>query len=364
MRVALLYRGMTPADAPNARLEPMIAALGLAGVTVVPVAYGDAWAAAVTRRLEDMAGVLVWADPISDEGDRRHLDRVLREVAAAGVWLGSHPDVIDRIGTKEVLVTTRDLGWGSDSHLYRTREDLRREFPRRLAADGVRVLKASRGNGGRTVWKVQLPHGTSGRDVPNDARVRVQHARARDGSATLMPLAELLAMVGEVFEAWDGTTRLVDQEFVPGITRGIVRCYLVGRSVVGFARQYPEGAQPRGPLDTVPASHSTPDAVMGLPAAKTMYPAEEPALAPLRESLESDWVPGMMARLGLEQDQLPALWDVDLLMSEPDDPETGGPPIRFVLCEINASSVMPFPPQAPARLAAQVSEAIRRSGDR
>ena len=100
-----------------------------------------------------------------------------------GVWLGSRPDVIDRIGTKEVLVTTRDLGWGSDSHLYRTREDLRREFPRRLAADGARVLKASRGNGGRTVWKVQLPHGTSGREVPNDAAVRVQHARARDGSA-------------------------------------------------------------------------------------------------------------------------------------------------------------------------------------
>ena len=35
-----------------------------------------------------------------------------------------------------------------------------------------------------------------------------------------MPLAELLAIVGEVFETWDGTTRLVDQEFVPGITEG------------------------------------------------------------------------------------------------------------------------------------------------
>jgi hypothetical protein len=32
-----------------------------------------------------MAGVLVWADPISDQGDRRLLDRVLREVATSGV---------------------------------------------------------------------------------------------------------------------------------------------------------------------------------------------------------------------------------------------------------------------------------------
>ena len=47
MRVALLYRGMAPEDAPSARLEPMIDALGLAGVAVEPVAYGDAWAAAV-----------------------------------------------------------------------------------------------------------------------------------------------------------------------------------------------------------------------------------------------------------------------------------------------------------------------------
>jgi hypothetical protein len=362
--VALLYRGTAPEDAPSARLEPMIAALGLAGVAVEPVAYGEAWAAAVTRRLTQVAGVLVWADPISDQGDRRLLDRVLREVATSGVWLGSDPDVIDRIGTKEVLVTTRDLGWGSDSHLYRTRGDLRREFPRRLAADGVRVLKASRGNGGRTVWKVQLPQGTTGREVPNDALVRVQHAQVRDGSATLMPLADLLATVGEVFEAWDGTTHLVDQEFVPGITRGIVRCYLVGRSVVGFARQYPEGAQPRGPLDTIPSPHSTPDIVMGLPSAKTMYPADEPALAPLRESLESDWVPGMVARLDLEEAQLPALWDVDLLMTEPADAQSADPAPRFVLCEINASSVIPFPPQAPARVAAHVSEAIRRSDDR
>jgi hypothetical protein len=351
---------MTPTDALSARLEPMAAALGIAGLTVEPVAYGDMWADAVTRRLVEVAGVLVWADPISDAGDRRRLDQVLREVAAAGVWLGSHPDVIDRIGTKEVLVTTRDLGWGSDSHLYRTREELRREFPRRLAADGVRVLKASRGNGGRTVWKVQLPHGSgSARELPAHEPVRVQHARVRDGSATMMPMAELLALVGEVFDAWDGTGRLVDQEFVAGITRGIVRCYLVGGRVVGFARQYPDGALPRGALDTLPAPGSTPDGVMGLPSAKTMYPAEEPALAELRESLETDWVPSMLSRLGLELDRLPALWDADLLLAGPAERKGDVPP-RFVLCEINASSVIPFPPETSAEVAAHVSEALRR----
>ena len=64
----------------------------------------------------------------------------------------------------------------------------------------MRVLKASRGNGGRAVWKVQLPHGAAGREVSNDVAVRVQHARVRDGSAILMPMSVLLAMVGEVFD--------------------------------------------------------------------------------------------------------------------------------------------------------------------
>jgi len=37
---------------------------------------------------------------------------MLRELAASGVFVTAHPDVILALGTKEVLYRTRDIGWG------------------------------------------------------------------------------------------------------------------------------------------------------------------------------------------------------------------------------------------------------------
>jgi hypothetical protein len=240
--------------------------------------------------------------------------------------------------------------------VYRTVEQFCSEFPDRLARDGVRVLKASRGNGGRTVWKVRVPAGPVRAALTPQTEVEVQHARIRDGSSASMPLAALLDRCAEAFDAWGGTAGLVDQEFVGGITRGIVRCYLVGGSVVGFARQYPEGAVPLGVLDVTPDSRQPAQAVMGLPSPKTMYPTDEPGFRGMRALLETDWVPGTLGLLGLGTDDLPALWDVDLLIA---DPEEGEVP-RFVLCEVNVSSVIPFPPAAPHRVASHVMGALER----
>jgi len=53
-------------------------------------------------------GVLVWVDPLSGGKDRSDLDSILRDLASRGVWVGSHPDVIMKMGTKEVLYRTRD----------------------------------------------------------------------------------------------------------------------------------------------------------------------------------------------------------------------------------------------------------------
>jgi hypothetical protein len=96
---------------------------------------------------------------------------------------------------------------------------------------------------------------------------------------------------------------------------------------------------------------------MGLPSPKTMYPPDEPDLAGLRTRLETEWVPGMTRLLGLTSTDLPALWDVDLLIADPRPDAVDGEQ-RFVLCEINASSVIPFPPEAPAAVANHVLESL------
>jgi hypothetical protein len=359
VRVAVLFRSSGPEAVLNPRLTPMAAALARRVVAVVPVPYVEGRERETAAALAGVDGVLVWADPLGDVGDRHGLDRVLREVAATGVWVSAHPDTVDRLGTKEVLVATREMSWGSDAHAYHSVEEFQAEFPARLAADGVRVLKASRGNGGRTVWKVRLPGGPA-RSSPSPIQtVAVQHARIRDRSTATMPLARLMDTCAGAFEAWGGTGGLVDQEFIGGITHGIVRCYLVGGKVVGFARQYPDGVVADGPLGVVPGTGPAAQDVMGLPSPKTMYPPTEPAFATLRHRLETQWVPGTCSMVGLGVGYLPALWDIDLMITDPAE-HVNEP--RFVLCEINASSVIPFPPEAPDQVAAHVIDQLQKTG--
>ena len=109
---------------------------------------------------------LVWVDPVPGDGqDRVQLDALLREVSATGVWVSAHPDTIVKMGTKDVLHRTRELGWGCDTRLYRTADELMQELPTVLSEGTPRVLKPYRGNGGIGVQKVELlalrPHATT-----------------------------------------------------------------------------------------------------------------------------------------------------------------------------------------------------------
>lgn len=359
-QVAVVFRGdatqRETSAVENTRLAPVLSALAQAGLSARPVVYSDAWADEVGSRLAEVDAVLVWVDPVAGQGDRTRLDGILREVSAAGVWVGSHPDVIAKMGTKEVLYTTRSLSWGTDTHLYSGAGEFRDRFPARLAADGIRVLKPSRGNAGIGVWKVILGDGRGGLPVPGpDAPVRVQHALIRDETTEEVSLGEVMSRAESAFAAYGGTGRLVDQAFCRRIDAGIVRVYLVGDRVVGFARQYPKGLSPDeraggggGPVRV--------ETIMGLLSHKTMYPPEEPAFAGLRQRLEGEWVPGLQGILDIDTPSLPALWDADFLFGPP----TASGEDTYLLCEINASSVMPFPPEALPELA----RATRRGAER
>src|SRR5207342_398572 len=114
-----------------------------------------------------------WVDPISEGQDRITLDAMLRDIGSRGIWVSAHPDVILRMGVKEVLHRTKHLGWGTDTHLYRTPAAFRDAFPSRLQSAGPRVLKQNRGNGGQGVWKVELVAGPAGAA----SIVQVLHAR-------------------------------------------------------------------------------------------------------------------------------------------------------------------------------------------
>jgi len=373
-RVAIVYRGEPQArDARSfeqTRLAPIAQALRESGIAAEPVVYADEIADEVRTRLLSVDGVLVWVDPIANGEDRTKLDALLRHVASQGTWVSAHPDVVMKIGTKEVLYATRELGWGGDTHLYRSLAAFRDEFPRRLAQAGPRVLKQLRGNGGIGVWKVVLqgavaagPTMLSDEAPGPSALVRVQHAQMRDTASEELTLGDFMERCAAYLPTGGNVGALIDQAFQPRITEGLVRCYLVKDEIVGFARQYPNGFSLAEPAQVDAAGRAEvpkPDLIFGLPAAKTMYAAHEPALQALRTHLETEWLPGLETLTGLRLAELPALWDADFLLGA----RTASGDDTYVLCEINVSSVIPFPERSPQKIAEVVSAALEAKGRR
>jgi len=161
-KLALLWRGdreaRCNATPQSNRFKRVFEELATIGISAEPAVYADEMAGEVREQLLNVDGVLVWVDPISKgQEDRSTLDAMLRNVASRGIWVSADPDVILKMGVKEVLHRTKHLGWGSDTHLYRTAAAFREAFPARLQSAGPRVLKQNRGNGGQGVWRVELP---------------------------------------------------------------------------------------------------------------------------------------------------------------------------------------------------------------
>jgi hypothetical protein len=152
-RIASLWRGDEAArrstTPETSRFKAIFAALSEIGVNAEPVVYEDDVCGAVRARLTALDGVLVWVNPVHEGRNRANLDAMLREVAARGIWVSAHPDVILKMGTKEVLHRTRTMSWGCDTAVYRTAEAMRAELPTRLAA-GPRVIKRTVATAART----------------------------------------------------------------------------------------------------------------------------------------------------------------------------------------------------------------------
>ena len=90
-----------------------------------------------------------------DGRDRSVLNAMLADVASSGVFVSAHPEVIGKMGTKEVLYRTREMSWAAipafTLRWRRCGRSCRQSW--RLCP---RVLKQIRGHSGDGVWKVQL----------------------------------------------------------------------------------------------------------------------------------------------------------------------------------------------------------------
>ncbi len=115
-QVAILYPGDSEvrknATPDNNRLAQLFQELGKLRLHAEPVVYHDDFCEEVRQKILHTDVGLVWMNPIQGGRDRSVIDSMLREVADAGIHVSAHPDVILKMGTKEVLYRTRDIGWG------------------------------------------------------------------------------------------------------------------------------------------------------------------------------------------------------------------------------------------------------------
>lgn len=332
LRVALLWHGdraaRQNATLAEGRFSGVAEALRAVGVETEPAVYHDDFAEEVYTQLSGVDGVLVWVNPIEQGRDRSTLDAMLRRVAGQGIVVSAHPDTIQKMGTKEVLVRTQGMSWGCETHLYPSLQTLRETLPLHLKDGRPWVLKQYRGNGGNGVWKVE-------RHPSDPALLRVRHA-LRGSVQQDMTLAAFLTLCEPYFA---GAGRMIGQLYQERLPDGMVRCYLVRDKVAGFGHQainalFP--APPGAPADDAPQ-----------PGPRLYHPPTAPEFQAIKAKMEGEWLPELCRTLDLDANTLPLLWDADFLFGPRD---TMGKD-TYVLCEINVSAVSPFPPEALQSLA-------------
>lgn len=333
-KIAIVWRGdrttRREATPQNNRFRRIFEELANVDIDAEPAVYDEELADEVRAQLLRVDGVLVWVNPLQNGKTRHALDSLLREVANNGPWVSAHPDAILALGTKEVLVRTRHLAWGTDTHLYNSVAQFREEFPARLGEGGARVLKQNRGNDGQGVWKVESV------GSERAAKVRVLEA-ASEADAEDISLEEFMDRCEPYF---DGGGRIVDQPFQERLREGMIRCYMAADRVAGFAHQYPKGLLPPG--------HVRPH------GEKRMYPPDAHAFKTLRGKMEGEWVHGLLGAVCLDAAALPVIWDADFLYG----PRTATGDDTYVLCEINVSSVFAIPDEAATGIALVVARRL------
>ncbi|MBS1703034.1 MAG: Cj0069 family protein [Armatimonadetes bacterium] len=315
MKIALMWHGSRETrDAVNLdehRLGPTAAAFRTEGFEVEPCVYNDDFADEVRAQLRHVDAVQVWVNPITDDGrTRAKLDALLAEIADSGVLVRTHPATIQKMGTKEVLFTTREMGWGSDVRRYSTMDEMRHGLVGSLST-GPRVLKQFRGHSGQGIWKLT--------PTSDPERVLARHA-PRGSQEEVLPLEQWIENCAPYF----ATGPMYDQEYNPRIGEGTIRCYFVQDRIEGFGHQEVNAL--------VPGTDSGP---------RLYSPPTDERFQDLRRQAESAWLPQLMEKVGVTFDELPMLWDIDLMFADR----------GYMLCEINVSSVYPYPESAMQPLA-------------
>lgn len=317
------------------KYKELAEAFSLHGFNVKSILYHDELRDTLLNQLPEFDAVLVWINPIEQGNDRRKLDSLLTEISDKGCFVSAHPDVILKMGTKEVLYETKNMDWGGDIEIYKNYEDFTIRFIASLQTSGARVLKQYRGNGGNGVYKVVS--GSSGKEVI------ITHAKSPSEKRVLL----LSDFYNELKPYFLNDGMLIDQLWNDNIINGMVRCYLSGTKVAGFGYQE---------INMLYELSNNPSQTYFTPSKRYYFTENCGLFADLKKIMEDKWVSELQEMLSIPTDQMPVIWDADFFINKINNRSTSS---KYSLCEINVSCVSPFPPSAVKFIVDEVSNKIR-----
>src|SRR5436190_2213331 len=332
--IALLIYG-EPGSTKNALTEEKYKKLAAhfidQGFEVDSVLYHDSISDKLAKELLKYNAILVWVNPIEQQGDRKILDALLAQLTSQGCFVSAHPGTILKLGTKEILYKVKDTEFGGDVNLYNSIEEFKNNFLNEVT--GIRILKEYRGNGGNGVYKVDAT------DLKN-SRIIVTHAK--NGNE------EIAMTINDFFQQFESYfangSMLIDQEWNPNIIKGMVRCYLSGSQVTGFGYQ------------EINALYPLINGIYKKPGQRFYYTEDCGLFKDLKEIMEKNWVPQLQKLTDLNKEELPVIWDADFFINKINNENTAE---KYSLCEVNASCVSPFPESSIPYIVDMVKERIK-----
>ena len=333
--IALLIFG-EPGSARNALTEEKYKKLAAhfieEGFEVSSVLYHDTIAGKLAKELSKYNAILVWVNPIEQQGDRKMLDALLMKLSTQGCFVSAHPDTILKMGTKEVLYRTRKTEFGGDTKLYHSFADFKERFLKEHP--GIRILKQYRGNGGDGVFKVDTTE-------LNNNRITITHAKNGD-EEKLVSIDDFFKM----FESYFSTnSMLIDQQWNQNIVNGMVRCYLSGSKVTGFGYQEINALYP--------ITEKSP--VFKRPSPLFYFSEDCGLFNDLRKIMENSWIEELQEITRISNEMLPVIWDADFFINKINTENTSE---KYTLCEINVSCVSPFTESSIPYIAEEVKKRI------
>lgn len=313
--IALMIFG-EPGSARNALTEEKYKKLAAhfkeSDFNVDSVLYHDSISDKLAKELTKYAAILVWVNPVEQGYDRKILDALLSKLATQGCFVSAHPETILELGTKEILYKVKETEFGGDIKLYRSFDDFKRNFFSLKELTGIRILKPYRGNGGNGVFKIDVT------SYKND-KISVTHAKGGD-EQTVLTIDEFFAAFEPYFTTND---MLIDQQWNQNIVNGMVRCYLTRAKVTGFGYQEVNAFYPKKS-----------------PSQRYYFSEDCGLFGDLKSIMENKWLPQLQEITGIKNERLPVIWDADFFINNINTKDTSK---KYSLCEINASSVSPFP---------------------